>query len=79
MILGQHQPLASWFGHGIAEVIGGVDPKLDCFIRVSEGKLVSISVRHAARKLWDFDNVNLIFITPVDSDLVLVHQGLFIH
>lgn len=59
-------------GTGSPKFRGCVYPELNCFVGICHSEFMSIPVSWAAWKFWNLGNVNLIFIAPINNDLVLV-------
>ena len=67
--LGVEEP-AFGFRHRPFKFLGGFDPLLNDHFHICERLLVCLSVGGAAGQLWHFGDVGLVFLAPVDDNLV---------
>lgn len=58
------------FGDGAAEFAGGFDPFLDDHAGMGERFFIGCAVGHAAGQFRHFNDEGLIFLAPVDNQLV---------
>lgn len=72
--LSKHQALPLGLWDRIAEFFGRINPELDRFIRISGRSFMSDAVRHTAREFGDFGDVRVIFVAPINNDLVYGHN-----
>ena len=75
--LGQHEALAFWFGNGISEFVGGVDPQLNSLVGIGECGFRRAAAGHATRQFRRFGNEDLVLIAPINDDLVFVRAYSF--
>lgn len=69
------KPPSLRLGHRAAELLGSGDPELDGLLAVCQCGLRGVSVSRAAWKLWHLGNESTVLVTPIDDDLVPVHQS----
>ncbi len=52
----------------------GINPQLNSFLGVGEGKLLRASVGHAPGQFRHFRDEDPVFLTPVDNNFILIHE-----
>ena len=60
---------------GSAELPGSVDPEADRFMAVRQRLIAGVAVDCAARKLRHLGHKDLIFLAPINDDLIPMHQS----
>lgn len=74
---GKHEAFAFRFRDGVAKFAGGIDPQLDGLVGVGKSRFRRVAVSHTAGKFRHFGNKYLIFVAPMENNLVLVHAYSF--
>ena len=72
-LLGVHQPTLG-LRDCPAEFLRSFDPFVDDDLKIGQSLAVRFAICRAARELGSFGNESIVFIAPVDNDLVFSHR-----
>ena len=69
-VFSERTHLSEGFRYGASQLACPVDPVLHRILDVPQGALVIVTVRHAPGQLGRLGDDSLIFVAPIENDLV---------